>query len=138
LPIVKLLAVVAITSMIQADNPPRILDRGDQSNMDDGRQVIARTPAEFEAIWRLHAPERPQPKVEFAREMVVAVFLGTRPSAGFGIDILGTREDADALVVRYRETRPAKGLLTAQVITSAYAIAALPRRDGAVRFERVD
>jgi hypothetical protein len=129
---------LAITAMLQGDAALRILDKGDQSNMDDGRQAVVRSAAELSALWRLHAPERPQPKVDFGREMVVAVFLGSRPTAGFAIDIVGTKEDAGALLVLYRETRPARGLITAQMITSAYAIAAVPRRDGAVKFERVE
>ena len=70
--------------------------------------------------------------------MVVGVFLGSRPTAGFGITIVGTREDQGELVVQYRETRPARGLITAQVITSAFHIVALPTRAGQVKFERVD
>jgi hypothetical protein len=132
-------ALLAISAaIIQGEQPLRILDKGEQSNMDDGRQAVVRSPDEWQALWRLHAPDRPQPVVDFSREMVAAVFLGTRPTAGFSVEILDWREEAGALVVRYRETRPAKGLLTAQVITSAYAIVALPRRDGAVRFERAD
>ena len=132
------LTVLAAAIVLQAASPPRILDRGDQSSVDDERQAVARTAAEWNALWRIHAADRPQPKVDLTREMVVGVFLGSRPTAGFAVDIVGTREEADALVVRYRETRPARGLLTAQVITSAYAIVALPRRDGAVKFEKVE
>jgi hypothetical protein len=125
-------------ALMQGEKPLRVLDKGDQSNMDAGRQAVLRFDAEWQALWRLHAPDRPQPSVDFGREMVAAVFLGTRPTAGFSVEILDWREEAGALVVRYRETRPAKGLLTAQIITSAYAIVALPRREGAVRFERAD
>jgi hypothetical protein len=136
---IKVLLLLALSaSMAQGDKPLRILDKGDQSNMDDGRQAVARSAAEFEALWRLHAPDRPLPKVNFASEMVAAVFVGSRPTAGFAVEIVGTREEAGALVVRYRETRPARGLLAAQVITSAYVIVALPRRDGAVKFEKVE
>jgi hypothetical protein len=131
-------ALAVSAAIMQGEKPLRILDKGEQSNMDDSRQAVVRSPDEWQALWRLHAPDRPQPAVDFSREMVAAVFLGTRPTAGFSIEILDWREESGALVVRYRETRPAKGLLTAQVITSAYAIVALPRRDGAVRFERAD
>ena len=130
------LMVLAMSALLQAGGYPRVLEKGDQSNMDDGRETVARTAAEWNALWRLHAPDRPQPKVDFGREMVAAVFLGSRPSAGFAIDILGTKEDAGTLVVQYRATQPAQGQLSAQVITSAYAIVALPRRDGTVRFEK--
>ena len=69
--------------------------------------------------------------------MVASVFLGSRPTAGFTIDIVSARDDHGAVVVSYRETGPPPGAVAAQVITSAYCIAALPRRDGDVRFERI-
>ena len=40
--------------------------------------------------------------------------------------------------MRYRERRPAPGMLSAQVLTFPYSIVAVPRLTGPVRFERVD
>jgi hypothetical protein len=123
--------------LLQADAPLRVLDKGDQSNVDEARQVVVRTAAGWTALWRQHAPDRPRPAVDFARDMVAGVFLGSRPSAGFAIDVVSAREEHGNLVVRYRESSPGPGAVAAQVITSAYCIVALPRRDGEVRFERV-
>jgi hypothetical protein len=134
----RFLHALLTVAVMQIAAPLRLLDKGDQSNVDDGRQTVARTAAEWNTLWRLHAPDREQPKVDLSREMVLAVFLGSRPSAGFGVEIVRAREEAGALVVEYRETRPARGMLAAQVITSAYAIAAVPRRDGQVRFQRAE
>lgn len=128
---------IFLAAAFQSGTPVRTLDKGDQSNMDDARQAVARTAAEWMALWRQHAPDRPAPNVDFAREMVVGVFIGSRPTAGFAVEIIGTRTEGGTLVVQYRETRPARGLVTAQVITSAYHIAALPRHAGEVKFERV-
>lgn len=133
-----LVTLVLATLMQQSGAPLRQLDKGDQSNVDDARQTVARTADEYNTLWRLHAPDRPQPKVDFPKEMVVGVFMGSRPTAGYAIEIVGSRAEAGALVVQYRETRPARGLVTAQVITSAYHIVAMPSRPGAVRFERID
>ncbi len=134
----RTVAFLLLAVFLQGTPPAlRSIDRGDQSNMDEGRQAVARTAAEWAALWKQHAWERPQPKVDFPREMVVGVFLGSRPTAGFAVDIVGTREEQGVLFVRYRETRPARGLVTAQVITSAYHIVALPARAGDVKFERV-
>ena len=116
----------------------RVLDKGGQSHVDEARQVVARTSAEWDALWRLHAPDRPQPKVDLTREMVVAVFLGSRPTAGFEVEITGWSEKAGALIVQYREARPPRDAITAQVITSPCYVAALPRFAGEVRFERTD
>ena len=130
-----LVALIQIQGAVAAV-APRVLDSGDQSNMDDGRQVVARTAAELNTLWRLHAPDRPQPGVNFATEMVVGVFIGSRPSAGFAVEILGVEERGGATVVRYRETAPGRDAITAQVITSAYQLVAVPKRTGEVRFEK--
>ena len=130
----RLLLMVAIA--LQGTAGLRVLDSGDQSNMDDSRQAIVRTAGELDALWRLHAPDRPQPKVNFSTEMVIGVFMGSRPSAGFTVEILGVEEQGGATLVRYRETVPPRGGIAAQVITSAYQLVAVPRRTGEVRFEK--
>jgi hypothetical protein len=77
--------------------------------------------------------------VDFAKELVVGVFMGSRPSAGFSVEIVGTRVDGSVLVVQYRETRPPADALVAQVLTMPYHIAAVPKRAGVtdVRFEKI-
>jgi hypothetical protein len=131
-----LTAMLLLAALLQAAPAPRVLDSGDQSNMDDARQAVVRTAAELNALWRLHAPERQQPKVNFDTEMVVGVFIGSRPSAGFTVQILSVEEQGGTTIVRYRETVPPRGGIAAQVITSAYQLVAVPRRTGDVRFEK--
>lgn len=130
------LLLVALLQGAAAAVAPRVLDSGDQSNMDDGRQIVVRTAAELNTLWRLHAPDRPQPSVNFSTEMVVGVFIGSRPTAGFAAEILGVEARGGATVVRYRQTAPGRDAITAQVITSAYQLVAVPRRTGEVRFEK--
>jgi len=118
---------------------PRLLDRGDLSIADDARQAVARTPEEWETLWRRHAPDRRPPAVDFSREMVVAVFLGSRPTAGFSVEVVSAAVAGTdgTMTVRYRVTRPARDAITAQIITSPYYIGAVPQHAGAVRFELV-
>jgi hypothetical protein len=135
--VTKALVLFLLAAFLQGTPGMRSLDKGDQSNMDDARQAVARTPGEWSALWRLHSPDRPAPKVDFGKEMVAGVFLGSRPTAGFGIEIVGTREANGALVVQFKQTQPARGLVTAQILTSAYHLVALPKRAGDVTFERL-
>jgi hypothetical protein len=106
------------------------------SQIEDSKQAVARTPAEFEALWRLHAGTAAMPKVDFGARTVVAVFLGTRNSAGYAVEITGTRQEKGALVVEWRERRPEPGLVAAQVITSPAHIASIPKFAGEIRFEK--
>jgi len=125
---------------LQAPAPVRSIEKGLDSQLDTARQATARTAAEWEALWRLHGGERTRPAVDFGKEMVVAVFMGSRPTAGFSVEIVGTRVDGSALVVQYREKRPAADAFVAQVLTMPYHIAAVPRRAGVtdVKFEKIN
>jgi len=135
-----MLSLVATFLMtLQAPAPVRSIDKGLDSQLDTPRQATARTAAEWEALWRLHGGERARPPVDFAKELVVGVFMGSRPSAGFSVEIVDTRVDGSVLVVQYRETRPPADALVAQVLTMPYHIVAVPKRAGVtdVRFEKI-
>jgi hypothetical protein len=69
--------------------------------------------------------------------MVVGVFLGTRPTAGFAAEIVGYRAVDGNLVIQYREGAPPRGAITAQVLTSPFHLVVVPRRPGTVTFEKL-
>jgi hypothetical protein len=69
--------------------------------------------------------------------MIVAVFLGSRNTAGYSVEIVSAQPRADALIVRYRQREPGRDAITAQIITMPYHIVAVPRTTGEVKFERV-
>jgi hypothetical protein len=108
------------------------------SGIDTAQQTVARTAAEFETLWRKHAPNQPMPSVDFSKQMVLAVFLGSRPSGGFNILITGVQSSGKDLVVQWVEARPAPGTAATMVITSPAHLVTVPRSDGAVRFEKVE
>ena len=99
-----------------------------------GRQVVARSPAEWAALWRSHAGLEPAPAIDLSTRMVAAVFLGTRPTAGFQAIITGAHLEGEALVIDWQEIMPRAGAMLAQVITSPFHIVSLPRHEGPVRF----
>jgi hypothetical protein len=114
----------------------RTIDKGDHSNRDDAAQVTARTEREWQQLWQQHAADRPRPAVDFTKEMVVGVFLGSRPTAGYVLEIVSATQDSGTLLVKYRESVPPRGMMTAQVLTSPYQIVAVPFFPGGVKFEK--
>src|ERR1700682_4136033 len=127
-----------LLALMQAVVPPvRSLDHGGQSEIEDQRQVTVRDRGEWASLCRAQAPRRPAPAVDFAREMVAGVFMGTRPTAGFAVDIVGYRESDNDVIVLYRETAPSRDTITAQVIVSPYHLVVIPRRTGKVSFEKL-
>ena len=131
----RTLAGMLVVLALQGVSPLRLLEKGDQSNVDDARQVTARTTAEWNTLWRRHSPDRDQPRVDFGRDMVLGIFLGSRTTAGFSVEIVSALVEQGILVVRFRETRPQTDRIIAQVITSPYHLVAVPRHSGDVRFE---
>jgi hypothetical protein len=110
--------------------------RGPMSAITDARQVVVRSSAEWEALWKERGVTQPLPVVNFSKEIVAAVFLGSRPTGGFNVEILSTRVEGDALIVEYGERRPGRGDIVSQVLTSPFHLVRLPAHKGPVRFEK--
>jgi len=119
-----------------ADPALTTLMRGPMSAVEDSKQVVARTAAEWTTLWKSHAGAQAAPAVDFSTDMVAAVFVGTQPTGGFSVEIVATHREAEALIIEYVERRPGRGDVTAQVLTSPFHIVKLPKHDGPIRFER--
>jgi protease stability complex PrcB-like protein len=138
MPLVLMVVMQAVG--VPPTTPPavRSIERGQTSWVDSPRQVAARTPEEWAALWRSHAPDRPLPAVDFSKDMVVAIFLGSRPSAGYSVEITGVKKANGAVVVQYHEAKPRADAVTAQVITAPYHLVVIPRPAGDVIFEKME
>ena len=132
-----MLLLLIIAAFVQAPAPQVVtIDRGDMSALETPREAVARTEAEWIALWKLHAPTRPAPAIDFTKNMVAGVFLGTRPTSGFSVEIVGASVEGGTLVLKYVETRPRRDAITAQILTAPFHIVALPAHAGPVRFEK--
>jgi hypothetical protein len=132
---------VLIAALLQASAPtppPHTVDRGSRSGIESARQVAVRSSDAWAALWTEHAGTRERPSVDFGTDMVVGVFLGSRPTAGYSVEIASLRPDGDGLIVQYREGKPRQGMITAQVLTSPFHLVVVPRCAGAVKFEKLD
>jgi len=111
--------------------------RGDASEQQTSRQVTIRTAAEWKTLWKEHAPTEKMPAVDFNEDMVVGIFLGTKPSAGHEVEIVGVRAEEKDLIVEYVQKQPGRGTLAAQILTEPYHLVSLPKHAGTVRFVHV-
>lgn len=112
--------------------------QGPMSNIEEPRQVVVRTAAEWQALWKEHDAQRAAPPVDFTRSIVVAVFLGTRPTAGFSVEITAVKAEGSRAVVEYRERRPPRDALVAQILTAPFHVVRVAPTAGSVEFRRID
>ena len=111
--------------------------KGDSSGQQLAKQVTVRTAAEWKALWKDHAPTEKMPAVDFAKDMVVGIFLGTKPSAGHEVEIVGVRPEGKEVIVEYVQKQPAPGTMAAQILTEPFHLVSVPKHAGTVRFIHV-
>ena len=107
------------------------------SGVRDLETVVARTSSEWVGLWSRLPLKRTPPTVTFDSTMIVGVFLGARPTAGYGVHIVGTRQEGDTLVVEFTEQSPPATADNPPVETTPYVVAGVRRHDGPLRFEKV-
>jgi uncharacterized membrane protein len=106
--------------------------RGDASRISEPRRVVARTQAEWQALWAVHAgPGSDPPPVDLGSVTIAAAFAGEKPSAGHAIEI--TAADGGGRVMLFvEEEAPGPGTAAAAIVTSPFHVVAVPKSAGDV------
>jgi protease stability complex PrcB-like protein len=131
-----MLVLIAL-ALAQGVAPLATVAKGAMSNIEEPRQVVVRTDAEWQALWKQHDGNSATPTVDFTQSMVAAVFLGSRPTTGYAADITGMKTEGTRTFVEYLERQPPRDALVAQVLTSPFHIVRIARTAGSVEFRRL-
>lgn len=96
------------------------------SSIKESRTVVARNAQEWAKLWKEHKGDSlaTPPAADFNGEIVIAVFLGERPTSGYAVDV-ETREDPldrNRLVVFYKEVEPKNSQPRAQMVTRPFVM----------------
>src|SRR5262245_26037559 len=116
----------------------RVVAKGQHSGVHKAAERVVHSVEDWKKLWAEHTattqPTPPLPAVDFQGEMVVAVFLGDRPTGGYGVEITQASAGPKAVVVSVRRMEPAPGSIRAQMVTQPFAIVAVPRSELPVKF----
>jgi len=74
---------------------------------------------------------------DFSSNMLVAVFIGEKPTAGYSVEITEIDKGTDKIIVKYKINAPAKDSITAQVLTHPYCIKATATSTLPVEFQEI-
>jgi len=104
----------------------RSVGKGYRSGVRAPLQIVARSQNEWTALWRQHASvdssSRPPPAIDFEKEVVVALFLGEKPTGGYDVQISRAEQTNDGLIIYYREKDPSPGGMVIQALTQPFHI----------------
>lgn len=133
----SLVVLAAPQPVVLPDLAARTVAEGTDSGVSEFRQVTVRAVEEWRALWSAHSSE-PAPQVDFSRSVAVGVFLGSRPTAGFRVEITRVTIEGDRAVVQFVEHRPEADAILAQVITAPFHVVTLPSVVLTITFQQLE
>ena len=86
-------------------------------------------------VLRLPRPELP--KIDFEKEMVVAIFMGERSSGGYEIEIINIIKTEKQIVIEVEEEEPPPESLRTMALTQPYHIVVIKRYTRPVVFSKL-
>jgi len=105
-------------------------------------QKVIRDAKEWEALWKsINAGKIPVPElpaVDFTKNMILATFLGTKPTSGYGVHIESAWTEDKGLRAEVWTKAPAAGSAALTVVTQPYSMVVVPRQEGEVRWVKID
>ncbi|MGQ9630068.1 MAG: protease complex subunit PrcB family protein [bacterium] len=144
--VIGILAIAIIGSIAFAAGESRILSdvevigKGFQSGYTEAANLVIKDEEEWKAIWeKVATPTLPKPeipKVDFEKNMLIAVFMGQKSTGGYSVEVVGVEYRSDEVVVHIKETSPKPGAIVTQSLTQPFFIVQVPRSELPVRFEK--
>ena len=100
------------------------------------KNAVVKSAEEWRALFRTSGPglEPPPVDIDWSKQMLIAVSLGSRPSGGYAVAIDSLSLKDSHWIVHARESRPAKDSLQTAMITAPFDCVATARFDGTVDF----
>ncbi len=114
--------------------------RGGTGGVTEERYEVIRDGERFRAVWQaLHRnqlePPTP-PEIDFGEQIVVAAFLGRRPTGGYGVEISAIcwDETTDSAVIRVARRKPDPDAMVTQALTAPFHLVRTMVLPDGVRF----
>jgi len=119
--------------------PFSTISKGTFSGCTTKQNLVIKTQEQWVKLWKKHTstrmPQTPTPKVDFTKQMILAIFGGQKPTGGFAVEIVKVEKGRDKIKVFFKETVPPPDALVSQVFTQLYHIIKVEKSDLPVTFE---
>lgn len=111
--------------------------QGTASGIVDPLEIVIQSGQEWRKLWERHAPSgSAPPPVDFTTQVVVGLFAGQQPTAGYEVQIVKVDHERTRVTVSYQVRSPSKEALVAQVLTQPFHLIRLPRLSLPIQFKR--
>ena len=108
--------------------------KGKRSGFKTADNKVIRSDQEWKRLSDGMKPDN-LPRVDFNRNMVIAVFQGKQNTGGYDINVERVCKAGKNLTISVKKVKPGEKCIVTQAITSPYELVVLPKIEGDVRFE---
>ena|SRR5688572_13593175 len=118
----------------------RTLSQGNFSGIQTPSEIVVTNASQWAEVWTKHSaqrtPKEDAPTVDFEKETVLFVGLGTKPTGGHKVEIAEAHHTGDKTEVLVRIRAPQSGGFSIQALTAPYHAVAIPKVKGPVTFRK--
>lgn len=137
--------LVAITLLSCATPPPppdpelekhppfTVIDQGTQSGLTLAKHLVITSAEDWQELWHVHS-NKPVPKIDFTKEMVIAVFLGEYPTGGYQVEVHSLEKTTTALQVVLTIHSPAADAARSMALSQPFVMIKTARISLPVQF----
>jgi len=119
--------------------PIKTIKQGTYSGIGVKKLSEIQSSFDFSLLWNAHhariTPQPALPLVNFSKEMVIAVYAGTKSNAGYSITVEQVEDDGNLVTISYRERSPSG--MTAAVMTQPFHLVTIPKTSKQIVFKRL-
>jgi hypothetical protein len=120
-----------VTASSEDSIPLRSLAKGGFSGIQEAKQEVITEKKAWEQIWSKHSksrtPAAAPPEVDFEKEMVIAVTMGSKRTGGYAVEIARVEITEKKLKILVKESSPPPGAMTLQALTAPFHFVAVPK-----------
>lgn len=114
------------------------ITEGERSGFDQPSSKVIQDQTTWEDTWDMIMSSLldppPPPQVDFAEYILLAHFMGEKPSSGYHAEFSEVLEGANKITAAVREISPGPECLTRAVMTAPYHVIQIPKTDKYVQF----
>lgn len=119
--------------------PVKTVAKGFNSLEKQKTELIIKSHEELKNLWNIiyatQLDKPPLPNIDFDTNIIIGIFLGEKPTAGFSIEVQKIMEENGKIIVYIEETSPPQDSFQAQIITEPYHVIQIPKMDKPVVYQ---
>ncbi|MBI4062669.1 MAG: protease complex subunit PrcB family protein [Elusimicrobia bacterium] len=111
--------------------------QGQMSAITESGAMVIKDTESWQAFW-VQTGQGNAPAVDFERYMVVAAFLGSKPTGGYAVSIEKIEKKKRKIMISVKTTKPTNNSFVIQAFTSPYHIKIIERSAWPVEFKYIN